>query len=366
MDCKNCRSRSRLVWASTGTAMTGLIRFALTRLDAERAHHLAIAALQLLPPAPAPSFDDSLGQRLWGMNFAGPVGLAPGFDKDARIFSRMARFGFGFTEVGTLTPLPQAGNARPRLFRLTEDSAVINRMGFNNGGQDGALVRLAQPRPAGSILGINIGANKDSADRIADYVAGVQRMAPHADYLTVNISSPNTPGLRALQDRTALDALLERVMAARGDCGPPVWLKVAPDLTTADIDDIAAVAMERRVDALVVSNTTISRPAALRSPLATEAGGLSGAPLRDLALRRLKDFRSATGGGMTLIGVGGIASGADAYARIRAGASLVQLYSAMVFEGPWLAARINRELVRLLQRDGLANIAQAVGIDAGA
>lgn len=333
------------------------------RLEPETAHKLTIAALRLLPPGGTPSNMPTLRQRLWGLDFASPIGLAPGFDKDARVFDRMGRFGFGFAEVGTLTPLPQAGNPRPRLFRLAEDQAVINRMGFNNGGQADAAARLDGRRRTGIVTGINIGANKDSADRTADYAAGVRAMAPLADYLTVNISSPNTPGLRSLQDRGALDALLDAVMAARGENGPPVWLKVAPDLTVEDVTDIAEVALARRIDALVVSNTTLSRPATLRSRYAGETGGLSGAPLHDLAHQRLLDFRRATGGTLPLIGVGGIATAEQAYARIRAGASLVQLYSALVYEGPMLASRVNKGLVRLLARDGIANIADAVGID---
>ncbi|MFT3965113.1 MAG: quinone-dependent dihydroorotate dehydrogenase [Sphingobium sp.] len=340
-----------------------IVRPLLFRLDAESAHRLAIRLLTLLPRTGPAQCDSILYQRLFGLDFAGPVGLAPGFDKDAEIFDRMGRFGFAFAEAGTLTPRPQQGNPEPRLFRLEEDEAVINRMGFNNGGQAAAAVRLARPRPAGLVVGVNIGANKDSGDRIADYVAGVRALGAHADYLTVNISSPNTPGLRALQDRGALDALLAAVMAARGADGPPVWLKVAPDLEPADIDDISEVALAHRLDALIVSNTTVTRPATLRSRLAGEAGGLSGAPLHDLSLQRLRDFRRATGGRLPLIGVGGIADAGQAYARIRAGASLVQLYSAMVYRGPALAARINRGLAELLRRDGLSSIAEAVGAD---
>jgi dihydroorotate dehydrogenase len=270
--------------------------------------------------------------------------------------------GFDFAELGTLTPLAQAGNPRPRLFRLAEDAAVINRMGFNNGGQEAAVRRLSAIPRSAALVGINIGANKDAADRIADYAAGVTRMAPLADYLTVNISSPNTPGLRALQDKAALTDLLDAVMQARPAGGPPVFLKVAPDLEPADIDDIVQCCLERRIDALIVSNTTISRPP-LRSRQAGETGGLSGVPLRDLALQRLRDFRKASGGAIPLIGVGGIASAQDAYARIRAGASLVQLYSALVYEGPFLPRQINAGLKSLLARDGFATITDAVGAE---
>ena len=272
--------------------------------------------------------------------------------------------GFGFVEVGSITPQPQTGNPRPRLFRLAADSAVINRMGFNNGGAAAAAERLEQRRGRPGIVGINIGANKDSADRIFDYATMARAMARHASYLAVNVSSPNTPGLRALQDEGPLRELLGAVIDARdekcGAGGPPVFLKVAPDLEPADIDSIARIAIELRLGALIVSNTTISRPA-LRSRHAGEAGGLSGAPLRDLALQRLRDFRKATGGAVPLVGVGGIASAEDAWQRIRAGASLVQLYSALVFEGPGLARRIVRGLETLMRRDGFASIAEAVG-----
>jgi len=340
-----------------------IIRPLLFRLDPEQAHRWTIRALRLLPSAAAPSLPASLSQTVCGLPFAGPVVLAAGFDKDAEVFDRMGRFGFAFAEAGTLTPRPQAGNPRPRLFRLVEDRAVINRMGFNNGGQAAALARLGKRQGGGTILGLNIGANKDSDDRIADYAHGVAALAPHADYLTVNISSPNTPGLRALQDRAALDELLAAVMAARGADGPPVWLKVAPDLEPEDVADIAAVVLDRGVDALIISNTTITRPDGLRSLQKGETGGLSGAPLHDLALVRLRDFRRATGGRIPLVGAGGIASADQAYARIRAGASLVQLYSALVYEGPWLARRINDGLAALLRRDGLSSIGEAVGID---
>ena len=337
-----------------------LLRPFVFALDAERAHRLTVNALRLLP-AGAPARDEQLAVRVAGLDFPNPVGLAAGFDKDAEVFAQVLRLGFGFAEVGTLTPLPQAGNPRPRLFRLAEDEAVINRMGFNNGGLDAAHERLAERKRTG-IVGVNIGANKDSADRTADYVTGVSRMAAVADYLTVNISSPNTPGLRALQDKVALDDLLGAVMEARGSAGPPIFLKLAPDLEGADVDDIAQVAMERKVDALIVSNTTISRPE-LKSKHCGEAGGLSGAPLKALALEKLREFRRATGGRMPLIAAGGIGSGADAYERIRAGASLVQLYSALVYSGPRLARSICRELKRLLERDGFANAAEAVGTE---
>ncbi len=337
-----------------------LARPALFLLDGEDAHRLTIAGLRLMPASAPPRPDPMLAMRVAGIDFPTPVGLAPGFDKNAEAPHAMFGFGFGFVEIGTVTPLPQAGNPRPRLFRLAEDKAVINRMGFNNDGADAVVARLKAGQRRSGIIGVNVGANKDSADRIADYAVMTRTMAPLARYLTVNISSPNTPGLRALQDAGALSALLDAVIEARGTNACPVFLKLAPDLEAADIDDITRIAIDKRLDALIVSNTTISRPA-LRSRHAGEAGGLSGAPLRDLAQQRLKDFRQASGGAIPLIGVGGIASAEDAYARIRAGASLVQLYSALVYEGPGLAVRINRGLKTLLQRDGFATLNEAIG-----
>jgi dihydroorotate dehydrogenase len=339
-----------------------LLRPALFTLDAERAHELALAGLKLKPAGRRAAPGGPLAVRVAGLDFPNPLGMAAGFDKDGALPDALLGLGFGFAEVGSITPLPQAGNPKPRLFRLAEDRAVINRMGFNNGGGGAAAEWLAARRPRGGIVGINIGANKDSVDRVADYVTMTRIMAPLASYLAVNISSPNTPGLRALQDEGALTGLLDAVIAARGPAGPPVFLKVAPDLEPADIDAIARIAIERKLGALIVSNTTISRPA-LTSRHAGETGGLSGAPLRDLAQQRLRDFRAATGGAMPLMGVGGIATAEDAWARIRAGASLVQLYSAMVYEGPGIARRIVRGLEQLMRRDGFASIAEAVGSD---
>ena len=346
-----------------GVMLYKFIRPALFLSDAESAHGLSLAALRIMPLPKPPCANPILSQQVAGLHFANPVGLAPGYDKNAEVAAPILRLGFGCTEVGTLTPRPQTGNDRPRLFRLVEDEAVINRMGFNNDGQLAAAIRLERLRRTAltGILGVNIGANKDSADRIADYAIGVRDMERYADYLTVNISSPNTPGLRDLQDRAALDELLAAVMEA-GTGETPIFLKVAPDLEPADIEDIAAVCSARGVAAIIVSNTTITRPD-LRSCHAGESGGLSGAPLRPLALQRLKDFRRATGGSIPLIGVGGIASARDAYARIRAGASLVQIYSALVYKGPGLAASINTELAALLSHDGFNNIAEAVGVD---
>ena len=341
-----------------------MLRPLIHLMDGESAHLATIRLLRLAPFLSSPVPHPMLATRLAGLDLPSPVGLAAGFDKDARVPDRMLALGFGFVEVGTLTPRPQSGNPRPRLFRLAEDRAVINRMGFNNGGVESALERLKN-RPRTGLVGINIGANKDTENRVLDYIAAFEAVAPHADYVTVNISSPNTPGLRALQDKAALDELLDAVLGlrARPDLKVPVFLKVAPDLEPADIDDVADVAIKRGLDALIVSNTTISRPS-LRSRHAGETGGLSGAPLKGLAQQRIKDFRKASGGAIPLIGAGGIESSDDAYARIRAGASAIQLYSALVYEGPGLAARINAGLADLLRRDGFGSINEAVGVDA--
>jgi len=335
-----------------------LIRPVLFRIEAERAHALTIAGLARLPER-TPTVDPVLATTVAGLRFPNPVGLAAGVDKNAEAPAGFLTLGFGFVEVGTLTPLPQDGNPKPRLFRLAEDRAVINRMGFNNGGLDAGLARLRARRPRG-LVGVNVGANKDATDRIADYATGVARASAVADYVTVNISSPNTPGLRGLQSGSELDALLAAVKASRG--AVPIFLKVAPDLDPAQVDGIAKAAIDSGIDALIVSNTTLARPA-LRSPQAGEAGGLSGAPLRDMALQRLRDFRTATGGTLPLIGAGGIASAADAYARIRAGAALVQLYSALVYEGPGLARRMARDLPALLARDGFNAVSEVVGTE---
>ena len=342
-----------------------LLRPALFAIDPERAHRLTIAGLKLVPPARA-RHDPALASTVAGLHFPSPVGLAAGFDKDAEVPDAMLGLGFGFVEVGTITPRPQAGNPRPRLFRLASDRAVINRMGFNNGGLERALPRLSG-RPRKGVVGVNLGANKDSTDRVRDYVEGFAALAPHADYVTINVSSPNTPGLRGLQDRAALDALLDAVGSARSTSGLtlPIFLKVAPDLDDAAVADICAVVTERGIDGIIIGNTTVSRPP-LTARDAGEAGGLSGAPLGSLALDRLRAFRRASEGRIPMIAAGGVASADGAYARIRAGASLVQLYSALVYEGPSLARRIARELAALLARDGFASVAEAVGVDASA
>ncbi|MCC6827472.1 MAG: quinone-dependent dihydroorotate dehydrogenase [Novosphingobium sp.] len=337
-----------------------LLRPALFRIDPETAHGLALLALKLSPFGRRAAPGGPLAVTVAGIAFPNPLGMAAGFDKDGEAPDALLGLGFGFAEIGSITPLAQAGNPKPRLFRLAEDRAVINRMGFNNRGSAAALARLAARDRAGGILGINIGANKDSTDRVADYAAMARAMAPHACYLAVNVSSPNTPGLRALQDEAALAGLLDAVIEARGEGGPPIFLKVAPDLEPADIDAISRIAIDKRLGGLIVSNTTVTRPP-LKSRHAGESGGLSGAPLRDLALARLRDFRRATGGTIALVGVGGIFTAEDAWTRIRAGASLVQLYSAMVYEGPGIARRIVRGLERLMRRDGFTSIAEAVG-----
>ncbi|MES2058229.1 MAG: quinone-dependent dihydroorotate dehydrogenase [Pseudomonadota bacterium] len=346
-----------------------LIRPALFALDAERAHGLTIAMLAAWGGRGAPHHADPiLRTTVAGLDFANPVGLAAGVDKDGRAIDGFFGQGFGSVEIGTLTPLPQPGNPRPRIFRLREDRAVINRLGFNNGGIDAALPRASRAKRKG-VLGINVGANKDAADRIADYRTGVERAARIADYVTINISSPNTPGLRDLQHGSALTELLAAVDEARRiptqrppQFPTPLFLKVAPDLNAKEIDGIARAAIGHHVDALIVSNTTLSRPG-LKSPRAIETGGLSGAPLAALARQRLGDFRKATGAALPLISVGGIGSAEEAYARIRGGASLVQLYTALVYEGPGLPQRINHGLARLLRRDGFANVAEAMGIE---
>ncbi len=340
--------------------MFAALRPLLFALDPERAHGLTIAALRTgLLPAAAPD-DPILRTRLAGLDLPNPIGLAAGFDKDVLVPDAMLRLGFGFVECGSVTPLPQAGNPRPRLFRLVEDKAVINRMGFNNLGLEHAVVRLQARRGRPGTVGINLGANKDAADRSADYVTGVRAAAALASYVTINISSPNTPGLRALQDGAALADLIARVVEARGAIAVPVFVKVAPDLEKPDFTVISRAAIDGGIDGLIVSNTSISRPM-LRSNFAAETGGLSGAPLAPLAMAALQHFAAATGGALPIIAAGGIASGADAYARIRAGASAVQLYSALVYAGPGLVGRIKADLAALLRRDGFASVAAAVG-----
>jgi dihydroorotate dehydrogenase len=335
----------------------------LRRIDPETAHRLAIRALRagFVPRCRLPD-DPILEQCLWGLRFANPVGLAAGFDKHAEVPDALLDQGFSFVEIGGVTPLPQPGNPRPRLFRLTEDEAVINRMGFNSEGLDVARRRLAA-RARRGIVGVNLGKNKEQTDAAADYVAGALAFAPHADFLVINVSSPNTPGLRALQSRSALEDLVGQVRAALAKNAPPLLLKVAPDLTGDDRRDIAEVALANRLDGLIVSNTTLARPASLRSPHRQEAGGLSGRPLFEPSTALLGEFYRLTGGKLPLVGAGGVASGRDAYRKIRAGASLVQLYSALVFHGPGLVAAIRRDLAAALRADGFESVTEAVGAD---
>jgi dihydroorotate dehydrogenase len=330
----------------------------LRRLDAERAHELAIAGLKYLP-LPVTRDDPVLKTEVAGLSLSNPVGLAAGLDKNAVAIRGLAGLGFGFVECGSVTPRPQAGNPRPRLFRLEEDRAIINRMGFNNDGLDAFAARLAR-RPPGVVVGANLGANKDADDRIADYETGLRRLGGLADYLTVNVSSPNTPGLRGLQTVEALEPLLARIKAAR-PVDRPVFLKIAPDLSGEDIGRIVEASLAHGLDGLIVSNTTLDRPSSLTSTHAGEAGGLSGAPLQARAAMALAAAVEASAGRLPLIAVGGISDGAEAYARIRAGASAIQLYSALIFEGPALVQRIKSDLAVRLRADGFSTVAEAVG-----
>ena len=347
-----------------------LLRPALHALEPETAHLATLAALERLPRGATRPDDPRLAVRAFGLDFPNPVGLAAGFDKDARAPDALLALGFGFVEIGSVTPRPQPGNPRPRLFRLTRDRAIVNRMGFNNEGAEAARRRLAARAGRTGLVGVNIGANKDSTDRAADYVAGVKTFAPYAAFFTVNISSPNTPGLRDLQGRAALDDLVARVIEARDEAAAasgrrPVLLKIAPDLDLAGLDDVVAVARARGLDGLIVSNTTLARPGTLRDGAAKEAGGLSGAPLFRRSTWMLAETFRRMEGAMPLVGVGGIASGADALAKLRAGATLVELYSALVFEGPGLIRAIKAELLATLSRDG-GDLASLTGRDAAA
>ncbi len=347
--------------------MIGVLTSALRMLPAEAAHGVTVRLLQLVGPmlGAVPADDPRLRVEALGLVFPNPVGLAAGFDKNAEIPGTMLKFGFGFVECGTLTPRPQAGNPRPRVFRLSEDRAVINRLGFNNCGMERAGARFASRKIRG-IASVNIGANANSADRIADYVIAFKRLAPFASYIAVNVSSPNTPGLRGLQNRDELERLLGALAEARAQTNlkTPLLLKIAPDLDGAAMDDIAAVSLAAGIEGLIISNTTLARPPDLKSRFKNETGGLSGAPLFAPSTAVLKAMRQRVGTKLVLVGVGGVGSGADAYAKIRAGASLVQLYTALTYEGPGLVARIKRELLALLVHDGFARLSDAVGADA--
>ncbi|MCX8995994.1 quinone-dependent dihydroorotate dehydrogenase [Rhizobiaceae bacterium BDR2-2] len=345
------------------TSLFKLARPGLFLIDPEIAHGLTIKALKAgIVPSCRPVSDPRLAVTVAGVDFPNPLGMAAGFDKNAEVPDALLRLGFGFAEVGTLTPKPQAGNTRPRLFRLPADEAVINRMGFNNEGHAPALALLKARAGRPGVVGVNIGANKDSADRIADYVEGIRRFYAVATYFTVNISSPNTPGLRDLQARDSLAGLLAAVLAARADeAGKagrhvPVFLKIAPDLTPEGLDDIAAEVREHDLDGLIVSNTTLSREGLTDRTAAKEAGGMSGKPLFERSTAVLAATRKRVGPDLPIIGAGGVSTAADVVAKVRAGADLVQLYSMMVYEGPGIAAAILKDLPALLDREGVSSI----------
>jgi dihydroorotate dehydrogenase len=343
-----------------------LARPLLFRLDPETTHQWAIKALRTVPLPPTAPDDPRLAVKSFGLDFPNPLGLAAGFDKNGDVAGEILRLGFGFTEIGTITPLPQQGNPRPRLFRLTADQAVINRLGFPSLGHSAVHARLCARAHRHGIVGANLGANKDSSDRVADYVSGIAAFADVADYFTINISSPNTPGLRDLQRADALDELLARVLAARDTQATtlprrPVLLKIAPDLTLAGLDDIVKCARSRKLDGMIISNTTVSRPASLRNPSAREQGGLSGQPLFLLSTNMLAQAYLRVERQFPLIGAGGVDSPETALAKIEAGASLVQCYSALVFKGPCVAGTIKRGLLRLLAQNSYPRLADATG-----
>jgi dihydroorotate dehydrogenase len=331
----------------------------LFSFDPETAHGMSIAALRCgLPVGARPVRDDRLKVSLCGLAFPNPLGMAAGYDKNAEVPDALLGLGFGFAEAGTVTPLPQAGNPKPRIFRLTEDDAVINRLGFNNEGHEAAEKRLAARKGRGGIVGVNIGANKDSADRIGDYELGVSRFAKYASYLTVNISSPNTPGLRNMQAREQLGELLARVMAARASASaqPPIFLKIAPDLVEAELEDIAAEVREKQIDGVIVSNTTLARTGLQSAAIAGEAGGLSGKPLFERSTIVLAKMRKLLGPERAIIGVGGVDSAETALEKIRAGADLVQLYTGMIYAGPALPGRILSGMVRFADKERLKSL----------
>lgn len=342
-------------------ALWPLMRAGLFRLDPEVAHGVSIQGLKSgLVPGVAPPSDPRLAVRVAGLTFPNPLGLAAGYDKNAEVPGAILKLGFGFTEIGSVTPRPQEGNPKPRLYRLVADEGVINRFGFNNEGHEPALRRLKEARPSG-IVGVNIGANKDAADRVADYAQGIRTFYSVASYFTANVSSPNTPGLRNLQGREELDALLKRLQPLQAQYKTPLLVKIAPDLADEDIDAVAELALSYGLNGIVASNTTIARADSLRSRNKAETGGLSGAPLFEKSTEVLRRLYDQVGDRITLIGVGGVSSGEQAYAKIRAGASAVQLYSALVYEGPALIGRVRTELAALLKRDGFKSVSDAVG-----
>ncbi len=359
---------------------TRLARAVLGRLEPETAHDLTLWALRCglgLGPVRAAPDDPVLALRLWGRDFANPLGLAAGFDKNATVIGATLRWGFGFVEVGSITPAPQPGNPKPRVFRLAADRAVINRLGFPSQGLAATAARVgrwrAQARPAAQgsapvgLLGVNLGKNRDSVDAAADYAEGARMLAPFADYLAVNVSSPNTPGLRALQGRDELGRIVGQVRAAiaalPATAQPPLLVKIAPDLSPAEMAGIAAAALDLELDGLIVGNTTVARSESLTGADRGEAGGLSGRPLFAPSTAVLGEIYRLTGGRVPLVGVGGVGSAADAYAKIRAGASLVQLYTALIYQGPGLVAEIKAGLAALLRRDGFSQLSEAVGAD---
>lgn len=365
-------------YAATSDVYAGPFGRYVHSLDPERAHDLAIklAKYNLAPPRlpfmPRPSDPPQLASMVWGMQFSNPIGLAAGFDKHAEAMSGLFGMGFGFIEVGSVTPLPQPGNDRPRVFRLVEDRAVINRYGFNSVGVETVQDRLCQYDSGGRVqhrmgaLGINLGKNKTTSeeDAVSDYLTGLRRLGDLAEYVVINVSSPNTPGLRNLQGKERLRALLSPILEARNQLvyRPPILVKIAPDLTDSELHDICLVAEELRIDGLIVSNTTLDRQG-LKSPHASEKGGLSGRPLREKSTNVLRQVYRLTKGSIPIIGVGGVESGEDAYEKIRAGASLVQLYTALIYHGPWLVGRIKKELAELLTRDGFKSVEEAIGAD---
>ena len=345
-----------------------ILRPLLFLMDAERAHSLALITLKSgFYPRDKKIPDPILKSKLWDLEFPTPVGVAAGFDKNAEVFGSLLKLGFGFVETGTVTPVAQSGNDKPRIFRLPEDLALINRLGFNNKGLDCFTNNIARWSNQGGhgIIGVNLGKNRNSEDDISDFVSGVQTLSDYASYLVINISSPNTPGLRDLQSRDKLKDLLESTMAARGKAkkSPPLLVKMAPDLSNTEISDVAEVAKETKVDGIIISNTTVERPNSLRDKNRLEKGGLSGEPLFDSSTELVRDMYSLTKGRIPLIGVGGISSGDQAYAKIRAGASLVQLYSSMIYQGPIIASKVSEELAFLLRKDKFANISEAIGVD---
>ena len=344
--------------------MFALAKPLLHALDAETAHGLTIKALEAgLYPRARSGDDPSLGINLFGLDFPNPIGIAAGFDKNAQVPDAMLQIGFGFAEIGTVTPKAQPGNPKPRIFRLPDHRAAINRLGFNNEGHEAARARLIGRRERPGIIGVNVGANKDSDDRIADYLEGLTVFHDLAGYFTVNISSPNTPGLRGLQEGGELESLLTRIderrarLAVDAQQRKPVLLKIAPDLDIEQLEHVARCCEGSGIDGVIISNTTLARDG-IGGRHADEAGGLSGAPLLERSTRLLARFSLLTQGRVPLVGVGGVGSGEDAYAKIRAGASLVQLYTALVYEGPALVTKIKQDLVRLLARDGFETVAR--------